>query len=212
MVVRRMYRNGPPKLVAHWLQGVPFCHAAIHTTKLSTCTLAHSHPLHNCTSTRHSALLTPQPSAYKTSHICHVCYAHYELSCNHPQYNSLSMHVNLHYTPSTTHSTAFHNPPMHTTNTRHNWQNSTRCRDDVKVLWCHSHLVWLVFEGSIPTCACFHSENFFCDLYKLDPGIRTDQQLGLNIRITISVCVLLCKPVHSYTLSLTFLFFPVVLA
>ena len=24
-----------------------------------------------------------------------------------------------------------------------------------------SHLVWLVFEGSIPTCACFHSENFF---------------------------------------------------
>ena len=22
------------------------------------------------------------------------------------------------------------------------------------LLWCHSHLVWLVFEGSIPTCAC----------------------------------------------------------
>ena len=21
----------------------------------------------------------------------------------------------------------------------------TRCRDGVKVLWCHSHLVWLVF-------------------------------------------------------------------
>ena len=30
----------------------------------------------------------------------------------------------------------------------------------VKVLWCHSHLVWLVFEGPIPTCACFHSKNF----------------------------------------------------
>ena len=30
-----------------------------------------------------------------------------------------------------------------------------------KVLWCHPHLVWLVFEGSIPTCACFHSENLF---------------------------------------------------
>jgi len=39
------------------------------------------------------------------------------------------------------------------------WQNGTRCRDDVKVLWCHSHLVWLVFEDSIPTCARFHSEN-----------------------------------------------------
>ena len=36
--------------------------------------------------------------------------------------------------------------------------NGTRCRDGVKVFWCHSHLVWL---GSIPTCACFHSENLF---------------------------------------------------
>ena len=43
----------------------------------------------------------------------------------------------------------------------HSWQNGTRCRDGVNVLWCCSHLVWLVFEGSIPTCACFHSENFF---------------------------------------------------
>ena len=47
------------------------------------------------------------------------------------------------------------------TNTKHSWQNDTRCRDDVKVLWCCSHLVWLVFEGFIPTCTCFHSENFF---------------------------------------------------
>ena len=52
------------------------------------------------------------------------------------------------------------------TNTKHSWQNGTRCRDGVKLLWCHSHLVWLpVFEGSIPTCACFHSDklNIFCD-------------------------------------------------
>ena len=28
----------------------------------------------------------------------------------------------------------------------HSWQNGTRCRDGVKVLWCHSHLVWLVFS------------------------------------------------------------------
>ena len=32
--------------------------------------------------------------------------------------------------------------------------HGTRCRDGVNVLWCRSHLVWLVFEGSIPTCAC----------------------------------------------------------
>ena len=42
----------------------------------------------------------------------------------------------------------------------HSWQNGTRCRDGVKVLWCHSHLVWLVFESSIPTCTYFSSENF----------------------------------------------------
>ena len=39
--------------------------------------------------------------------------------------------------------------------------SGTRCRDGVNVLWCCFHLVWLVFEGSIPTCACFHSENFY---------------------------------------------------
>ena len=43
----------------------------------------------------------------------------------------------------------------------HSWQNGARCRNGMKVLRCHSHLVWLVFEGSIPTCAfLFHSENF----------------------------------------------------
>ena len=33
----------------------------------------------------------------------------------------------------------------------HSWQNGARCRDGVNVLWCRLHLVWLVFEGSIPT-------------------------------------------------------------
>ena len=31
----------------------------------------------------------------------------------------------------------------------HSWQNGTRCRDGVNVLWYCYHLVWLVFEGSI---------------------------------------------------------------
>ena len=31
-------------------------------------------------------------------------------------------------------------------------------RDGVKVLWCHSHLVWLVFEGS--TLTCVFQKNF----------------------------------------------------
>ena len=35
-----------------------------------------------------------------------------------------------------------------------------RCRDGVKVLWCRSRLVWLVFEDFIPTCA-LRLTNFF---------------------------------------------------
>ena len=46
----------------------------------------------------------------------------------------------------------------------HVWQNGTRCRDGVKVLWWHSHLVWLVFEGSIPICACLHlASKIYCN-------------------------------------------------
>ena len=52
----------------------------------------------------------------------------------------------------------------------HSWQNGTRCRDGVNVLWCRSHLVRLVFERSIPTCACFPLENFFCGLFVLFGG------------------------------------------
>ena len=36
--------------------------------------------------------------------------------CTHTQHNPLPMHINMHYTPSTTHHT-FHNP-LHTTNTQ----------------------------------------------------------------------------------------------
>ena len=43
----------------------------------------------------------------------------------------------------------------------HGLQNGTRCSDGVKVLWCHSHLVWLAFEAFIPTSACFHEGKLF---------------------------------------------------
>ena len=39
--------------------------------------------------------------------------------------------------------------------------NGKRCRDGVKVLWCHSHLVWLVFEGSIPYMCLFCEKKTF---------------------------------------------------
>ena len=63
------------------------------------------------------------------------------------------------------------------TNTK---QNGTRCRDSVNVLWWHSYPVWLVFEGSIPTCACFHSENFFVTCILSECMV----QAGSKVRIT----------------------------
>ena len=39
------------------------------------------------------------------------------------------------------------------------FSNNKISQQSVKELWCHSILVWLLFEGSIPTCACFHSKN-----------------------------------------------------
>ena len=32
--------------------------------------------------------------------------------------------------------------PVHAINARHHWQNATSCRDDLKVLWCHSPSSW----------------------------------------------------------------------
>jgi len=53
--------------------------------------------------------------------------------CSHSQHNSLSMHINMHYTPSTTDPTAFHNPPLYTTN-KH---NTYLCKmaQDVGMVW-----------------------------------------------------------------------------
>ena len=52
-------------------------------------------------------------------------------------------------------SPAFHNSLMRITNTKHSWQNDTRCRDGVKVLWCHSDLVWLVPSLQAPVFILF---------------------------------------------------------
>ena len=52
---------------------------------------------------------------------------------------------------------------------------TTRCRDGVKLLWCHFYLVWL---GSIPICACF-IQKIFCDFitsitYTTVPKLHTN--------------------------------------
>ena len=75
-----------------------------------------------------------------------------------------------------------------------------QCRDSVKVLWCHSYLVWLVFEGSITTCACFHSENFLwlvgvrirCRMRELLPSLNGRSNLVEEIQFLEILLIQLC--------------------
>ena len=50
------------------------------------------------------------------------------------------------------------------------WSNGTRYGDGVKVLWCHSLLVWSLFEGCNLTYACCYPvyvQITFCGLFLL---------------------------------------------
>ena len=84
----------------------------------------------------------------------------------------------------------------------HGWQNGTRCRDGVKVLWCCSYLVWLVFEGSIPTCACFQLKTFFVTL-ATGSNMHAGCGLGMRLRTTIQQQtkngIFLCKAGELFT-------------
>ena len=89
--------------------------------------LSYWHQLNECITTRQQGILHCSHSTAFCARHCLVCRTHH--SHSHPQHNSLSMHINMHYTPSTTHPLHCLNLPMHTTNTNHGSQNGTRCMD-----------------------------------------------------------------------------------
>ena len=101
----------------------------MHTTKLSKCVslftstkrmriTTHQQDTQHCYSTAFHIYILAMSAILSSTCVC----------CCHPQQNSLSKDINMSYTPNTTHSTTFHKPPMHTTNTRYGRQNGTRCR------------------------------------------------------------------------------------
>ena len=128
---------------------------AQHTPCTSTCTTHSMHiNMHNTLHAHQHAQHTPCTSTC-TTHSMHI-----------NMHNTLHAHQHAQHAQHAQH-TAIPSPlPSSTllctqlTNIKHSWQNGTRCRDGVNVLWCRSHLVRLVFERSIPTCACFPLENF----------------------------------------------------
>ena len=71
-------------------------------------------PLQHATQTQHW-FCTPQ--VLKIAN--HAWHTQLQQRCSHPQHKQLSMHKNMHYKPSTAHSTAFHaqdNTSAHTSN------------------------------------------------------------------------------------------------
>ena len=84
----------------------------------------------------------------------------------------------------------------------HSWQNGTRCRDGGKVLWCHSHPVWLVCEGSIPTCICFVTCNLSgCQLHfrlELIWLSRGSNEHPIRVHINSSVPSIWCTSYSTY--------------
>ena len=101
------------------------------------------------------------------------------------------------------HKTLYIHTHTQITSTRHSWGNGTRCRDGVKVLWCHSRLVWSVFEGSSPTCTCLSSVNFFVSFHT---NITSGYDVMTHVSIADSV-ELETLPGGSWTILFTFCIF-----
>ena len=117
-----------------------FAVMVVQTNKLdgNDTTLSH-HPYIFC----HFANYAPHiPQRSSTGHALHssCIQARQTLSAmlsvaTTPQHNSLPMHINMHYTPTTTHplpSTTFHNPPLHTTNKHKAYLPRVRMCEGVK--------------------------------------------------------------------------------
>ena len=150
--------------------------------------IAYLHPLN-----RQTRLLTPQPSAYKVSamfssnNITYTPTLPYRLStacalfcirdrpylpCSiaialqnttHPPCTSTCTTHPCSTIPSQLSSTTLLWTQL--TNTKHSWQNGTRCRAGVKVLCCHSHLVCLVFLRVPSLMRLFLFRKLFGDFY-----------------------------------------------
>ena len=80
-------------------------------------------------------------SAFRTDHISHAQYSNYIAAITHsPCTTTCTPHPAV---PTPLPSTTLLCTKL--TNTKNSWQNATRCREGVKLLWSHSHVVCLVF-------------------------------------------------------------------
>ena len=136
---------------------------------------------------------SPDPALLTVSAYC-IQFLHTTVSIYQPcsvYSNYIASTHNITHSPCTstctTHPTILSQLPSTTLLCTQLTNSGTRCRDGVNVLQCRSHLVWLVFEGSIPTSACFHSEDFFVTC------LMADSDKSCYYVCTHMVCVPYCS-------------------
>ena len=115
------------------------------------------HNLNSNIQTQHCSSTAQFLHGVKTDHICHAQSSNY-IAATH----------NITHSPCTSKCTTHpHHPPHYKKHKAYWckwWQNGTRFRDGMKVLWCHSHLVWLVLR--LPSLhALVFLQKTFSDLY-----------------------------------------------
>ena len=120
----------------------------IHATKLSA---------QKTLRTAHSTAYIRQPISFIFAMLSS------NIGCSHPQHNSLSMYVNC-----TTHPSLTTPLPSKTLLCTQQMQGTWLVKWHKMQGWCESNMGSFLyclggFEGSIPTHACFCSENSFCD-------------------------------------------------
>ena len=130
---------------------VPFCQLCTIKNSL------HTHQMNKVFSTGHSTAFHIKDNPY-TQHCSHFVHTRQTIPAVLSRNYIASTH-NITHSPCT--STCTTHPAMPSplpstillciqlTNTKHSWQNGTRCRDGVNVLWCRSHLVWFLRVPSL---------------------------------------------------------------
>ena len=82
-------------------------------------------------------------AAYKTGHICHS-QSNYIAATHNTTHSPCTSTCTTH--PALPSPLAFHNPPICTQLTQGRVGKMAQAVEMVKVLWCHSHLAWLVLR------------------------------------------------------------------
>ena len=156
-------------------------HALACSCPLNECITTHQQDTQHCYSTAFHIYVLAMSAILSSTCV----------SCCRPQQNSISKDINMSYTPSTTHSAAFHKPSMNTANTRHSWQNGTRCRK-----YCGVMPGWFFKVPSLHALV-FIQKTFLWLLYNLLPRQHHWDEQHSYVLGYVKIIIILCNWLHN---------------